>query len=157
MCNNIIRISLPKKISIPSPPDDCDVWIWRRRCFCCRWKCWVNMHYLSTFLIDLLGTSFVVARKAPLNVPIKFKFELVVHIFAIRCGKCWQFAPSSTPRLLGRGRSGYFLFQSSDWMMETYTLLAGVRVHEHWWPLWKPLGWEWGFKKADCVTRFGEI
>ena len=29
---------------------------------------------------------------------------------------------------------GYFLLQLSNCMMETCMLLAGVRVHEHWWP-----------------------
>ena len=29
-------------------------------------------------------------------------------------------------------------------MMETCMLLAGARVHEHWWPQFVPLGWEWG-------------
>ena len=41
------------------------------------------------------------------------------------------------PQTLGQGklhyyRPGYFLLQSSDCMMETYMLLVGVRVHEHW-------------------------
>ena len=31
-------------------------------------------------------------------------------------------------------RPGYFLLQLSNCMMETCMLLAGVRVHEHWWP-----------------------
>ena len=28
-------------------------------------------------------------------------------------------------------RSGYFLLQLTDWMLEICVLLAGVRVHEH--------------------------
>ena len=44
------------------------------------------------------------------------------------------------PRRLEQGRlkpylrPGYFLLQSSDYMMETCLPLVGVRVHEHWRP-----------------------
>ena len=53
---------------------------------------------------------------------------------------CWHLiAPPIRPRLLGQGRfkpclrPGYFLLLLSDCMMETFMLLVGVRVHEHWW------------------------
>ena len=45
------------------------------------------------------------------------------------------------PRLLRWSRfkpclgPGYFLLWSSDCMLETCMLLAGVMVHEHWWPI----------------------
>ena len=52
------------------------------------------------------------------------------------------------PRLLGQSQfkpclwPGYFLLQSADCMLETCMLLAGERIHEHWWPQKKPLvGW----------------
>ena len=35
------------------------------------------------------------------------------------------------PRLLGRGRPGYFLMWLSDCMMETCMLQTGVRVYEY--------------------------
>ena len=44
------------------------------------------------------------------------------------------------PRLLGQSQfkpclwPGYFLLQSADCMLETCMLLAGERIHEHWWP-----------------------
>ena len=62
------------------------------------------------------------------------------------------FAPPSTPDFSGKFkpcfRAGYFLLQLSEYMMGTCMLLAGVRVHEHLWHQYKPLGWEWGFKKC---------
>ena len=60
---------------------------------------------------------------------------------------------SSGVRLFGQGwfkpwlRPLCFLLQSSGCMMETCMLLTVVRVHEHWWPHWKPSGWEWSFIK----------
>ena len=66
--------------------------------------------------------------------------------------------PPIHPRLLRWGRfkpcfgPGYFLLQLSNCIMETCMLLAGVRVHEHWLPQWKPLGWEWGFKKLNLSS-----
>ena len=38
-------------------------------------------------------------------------------------------------------------------MLETGMLLAEVWVHEHWWPQWKPLGWEWRLIKKLCTGQ----
>ena len=65
--------------------------------------------------------------------------------------KLWlQIGTPSTSGFSGKVglRHGYFLLWSSDCMMETCMLLAGVRVHEHWWPQQKPLGWELGQEKV---------
>ena len=45
----------------------------------------------------------------------------------------------STPAFLGEiglnlalSRPGYFMLWSCDYLLETYMLLVGARVHEHW-------------------------
>ena len=51
----------------------------------------------------------------------------------INAGKLsWVLPPSTTDFFKPCLRPGYFLLWSSDCMMDTYMLLAGVRVHEHW-------------------------
>ena len=52
--------------------------------------------------------------------------------------------PPFHPRLFWQSRSnpclrpGFFLLQLQDCMLETCMLLAGLRVHELWWPQKKP-------------------
>ena len=103
---------------------------------------WTPAQHLRLFMISIWSDTIICLSNLSLNCETenwkKKNLNSSYVILWLRIVKKWTCRCSW--QKIGRGMfkpcfgSGYFLLQLSIGMMEACMLLAGVRVHEHWWP-----------------------